>query len=28
VDMRRQVAEGGDPRTVAENWLSAHPLGR
>lgn len=28
VDMRRQVAEGADPRTVAENWLSAHPLGR
>lgn len=28
VDMRRQVAEGGDPRTVAESWLSAHPLGR
>lgn len=28
VDLRRQVAEGGDPRTVAENWLSAHPLGR
>lgn len=28
VDMRREVAEGGDPRTVAENWLSAHPLGR
>ncbi|MCI4674937.1 hypothetical protein K9U37_08505 [Mycolicibacterium litorale] len=28
VDMRRQVAEGGEPRTVAENWLSAHPLGR
>jgi glycine betaine/choline ABC-type transport system substrate-binding protein len=28
VDMRRQVAEGDDPRSVAENWLSAHPLGR
>nr|WP_231748731.1 glycine betaine ABC transporter substrate-binding protein [Mycobacterium sp. M26] len=28
VDMRRQVAEGADPRTVAESWLSAHPLGR
>ncbi|MGY4711859.1 glycine betaine ABC transporter substrate-binding protein [Mycolicibacterium sp. CBM1] len=28
VDMRRQVAEGADPRTVAEEWLSAHPLGR
>ena len=28
VDMRRQVAEGGDPRSVAEAWLSAHPLGR
>ncbi len=28
VDMRRQVAEGADPRSVAEDWLSAHPLGR
>lgn len=28
VDMRRQVAEGGEPRVVAENWLAAHPLGR
>ncbi|HTY29295.1 MAG TPA: glycine betaine ABC transporter substrate-binding protein, partial [Mycobacterium sp.] len=28
VDMRRQVDEGGDPHAVAENWLSAHPLGR
>jgi glycine betaine/choline ABC-type transport system substrate-binding protein len=27
-DMRRQVAEGRDPRSVAEDWLSAHPLGR
>ncbi len=28
VDMRTHVAEGRDPRTVAEEWLSAHPLGR
>ena len=28
VDMRQHVAEGRDPRTVAEEWLSAHPLGR
>jgi glycine betaine/choline ABC-type transport system substrate-binding protein len=28
VDMRRQVTEGGDPRSVAEGWLAAHPLGR
>ncbi|AQT82624.1 hypothetical protein B1R94_07125 [Mycolicibacterium litorale] len=28
VDMRRKVAEGADPRSVAEDWLSAHPLGR
>ncbi|MCX2930787.1 hypothetical protein ORI20_10895 [Mycobacterium sp. CVI_P3] len=28
VDMRRQVAQGHDPRSVAEDWLSAHPLGR
>ena len=27
-DMRRKVAEGGDPRSVAEAWLSANPLGR
>nr|WP_236147390.1 glycine betaine ABC transporter substrate-binding protein [Mycolicibacterium sp. CH28] len=27
-DMRRQVSEGADPRSVAEDWLSAHPLGR
>lgn len=28
VDMRQHVAEGRDPRSVAEEWLSAHPLGR
>ena len=28
VDMRRQVAEGADPGVVADDWLSAHPLGR
>jgi glycine betaine/choline ABC-type transport system substrate-binding protein len=27
-DMRRQVAQGADPRLVAEGWLAAHPLGR
>ena len=27
VDMRRQVADGADPRTVAEAWLGEHPLG-
>lgn len=28
VDMRHHVAEGGrDPRSVAEEWLSGHPLG-
>ena len=27
-DMRRQVAQGADPRQVAEGWLAAHPLGR
>jgi glycine betaine/choline ABC-type transport system substrate-binding protein len=27
-DMRRQVAQGTDPRQVADGWLSAHPLGR
>ncbi len=27
-DMRRQVAQGADPRQVAEAWLAAHPLGR
>lgn len=27
VDMRRQVAAGADPRSVAERWLAAHPLG-
>ena len=26
VDMRRQVAGGGDPQAVAEGWLAAHPL--
>jgi glycine betaine/choline ABC-type transport system substrate-binding protein len=28
VDMRRQVADGADPRMVAEAWLGEHPLGR
>lgn len=28
VDMRRQVAAGADPRSVAEGWLAGHPLGR
>lgn len=28
VDMRHHVADGRDPRSVAEEWLSAHPLGR
>ncbi len=28
IDMRRQVADGADPRQVAEAWLAAHPLGR
>lgn len=28
VDMRQQIADGADPRTVADNWLSTHPLGR
>ncbi|WP_445170742.1 glycine betaine ABC transporter substrate-binding protein [Mycolicibacterium sp. Dal123E01] len=28
VDMREHVAEGRDPRSVVEEWLSAHPLGR
>jgi len=28
VDMRRRVADGADPKQVAEDWLSAHPLGR
>lgn len=27
-DMRRQVAGGADPRSVAEAWLGQHPLGR
>src|SRR5581483_4179463 len=27
-DMRRQVAQGHDPRQVADAWLAAHPLGR
>ena len=26
--MRREVAEGADPRTVAEGWLAENPLGR
>jgi glycine betaine/choline ABC-type transport system substrate-binding protein len=28
VNMRRQVADGADPRAVADAWLSEHPLGR
>ncbi len=28
VDMLRQVRAGADPRTVAESWLAANPLGR
>ncbi len=28
VDMRHHVADGRDPRSVAEEWLSEHPLGR
>jgi glycine betaine/choline ABC-type transport system substrate-binding protein len=28
VQMRRQVVGGADPRTVADGWLSEHPLGR
>jgi len=28
IDMRQQVATGADPRSVAERWLGAHPLGR
>jgi glycine betaine/choline ABC-type transport system substrate-binding protein len=28
VDMRQHIAEGRDPRSVAEDWLSGHPLGR
>jgi glycine betaine/choline ABC-type transport system substrate-binding protein len=27
-DMRRQVAQGANPRQVAEGWIAAHPLGR
>jgi glycine betaine/choline ABC-type transport system substrate-binding protein len=27
-DMRRQVAQGRDPRQVADSWLALHPLGR
>jgi glycine betaine/choline ABC-type transport system substrate-binding protein len=27
-DLLRRVADGGDPRSVAEAWLAAHPLGR
>ena len=26
--MRRQVADGADPASVADAWLAAHPLGR
>jgi glycine betaine/choline ABC-type transport system substrate-binding protein len=28
VDMRRQVAGGADPQSVAGGWLAEHPLGR
>jgi glycine betaine/choline ABC-type transport system substrate-binding protein len=28
IEMRRQVAEGDDPQSVADNWLGNHPLGR
>jgi len=28
VEMRRQVIAGTDPQTVADGWLSEHPLGR
>jgi len=28
VEMRRQVAAGADPQTVADGWLGEHPLGR
>jgi glycine betaine/choline ABC-type transport system substrate-binding protein len=28
VEMRRQVIGGVDPQTVADGWLSEHPLGR
>lgn len=28
VEMRRQVAGGADPQTVAGGWLAEHPLGR
>jgi glycine betaine/choline ABC-type transport system substrate-binding protein len=28
VDLRRQIADGADPRSVADGWLSTHPLGR
>jgi anti-sigma factor RsiW len=28
VDMLRQVRAGADPRSVAEAWLTANPLGR
>ena len=28
VDMLRQVKAGADPRSVAEAWLIANPLGR
>ena len=26
--MRQQIADGTDPRTVAEAWLAENPLGR
>jgi glycine betaine/choline ABC-type transport system substrate-binding protein len=28
VDMRQHITDGRDPRSVADDWLSAHPLGR
>lgn len=28
VDMNRQIADGADPRSIADNWLATHPLGR
>lgn len=28
VDMRREVASGADPASVAQDWLATHPLGR
>jgi len=28
VEMLRQIKAGADPRSVAEAWLTANPLGR